>query len=197
MSNSKTQIHLVVDFPPGDAGAHGVRIEPLPVPFEPATVITAPGEPPRLVPGIHPLSNGALVVEQIVNNRRQLRLLAIHPRGESLRINGQLTPRVAALAEKDSLQLADDTTLHVTILNRPFLGKPPPELLGKQCPVCRVPFTETATVYVCACGVAMHNSADGDPDGLQCTRLQHACLTCQRPITLKEGFSYWPDLVHA
>jgi hypothetical protein len=198
MSNAQSQqFHLVVDFPPGEAGRSRARVEPLPVPAEPATVITAPGVPPRLMTGNHPLAGGAIVVEQIVNKRRQLRLLTIHRRGEPLRVNGQLAPRVALLGEKDSLQLSSDTTLHVTLFNRPRNGKSPPELIGKQCPVCRVPFTENSMVYICPCGVALHNSADGDPDGLQCTRLQHACIGCERPITLKEGFTYWPDLIHA
>jgi hypothetical protein len=202
MSNSEAQqIHLVADFAHGETvtgGGKSPRVEPLPVPTEPATVVTAPGEPPRLVPGNHPLTNGAVVVEQIVNNRRQLRLLAIHPGGEPLRVNGQLTPRVAVLGEKDSLQLADETTLHVTFFNRPYVGKPPSELVGRQCPVCRAaPFTEDSSVYICPCGVAMHISDGGDTESLQCARLQHACVACDRPITLKEGFTYWPDLVHA
>ncbi len=190
------QIHLVADFPMGGDGASRPRMEPLPVPAQPAAVIVTPGEPPRLETG-NPLAAGAMVVEQIVNSRRQLRLLAVNSHGEPLRVNGQLAPRAAVLAEKDSLQLPDDTTLHVTFFNRPRNGKPPPELIGKQCPVCRVPFTESATVYICSCGVAMHNSPDGEADGLQCTRLQHACIGCERPITLKEGFTYWPDLIHA
>jgi hypothetical protein len=194
------QIYLVSDFPSDETAEYGTRcarVEPLPVPTEPATVVPAPGEPPRLVPGINPLASGAIIVEQIVNSRRQLRLLAMQPWGEPLRVNGHAAPRIAVLGEKDSLQLADETTLHVTYFNRPRNGKPPRELIGKQCPVCRVPFTENSTVYICPCGVATHNSADGDTDGLQCTRLQHACIGCERPIMLKEGFSYWPDLVHA
>jgi len=198
MPNFETQqIHLVVDFPPGETGASRARVEPLPVPAEPVAIVTAPGEPPRLVTGNHPLAGGAIVIEQIVNHRRQIRLLAINPHGARLHVNGQAATRVAVLGEKDALQLSDDTSVHVTIFSRPHNGKPPPELLGKQCPVCRVPFTEDSTVYVCPCVVAMHNSPDAEPDGLQCVRLQHACLGCGRPITLKEGFTYWPDLIHA
>lgn len=165
------------------------------MPAEPAVVVTPAGESPRLVPRSNPLANGALVVEQVVNSRRQIRMLAINPNGGRLHVNGHAAPRVAVLGEKDALQLANDTVLHVTIFNRPRIHQPPPQLLGKQCPVCRVPFAETAAIYLCPCGVAMHCEAD-DTDGLQCARLHHACVACERPITLREGFSYWPDLIH-
>ncbi len=194
------QIHLVADSPVGETlAAKGgrPRHEPMPVPASPATLQMPPGEPPQLAPGINPLADGAIVVEQIVNNRRQLRLLALQPRGEPLRVNGQLVPRLAVLGEKDSLQLPDETTLHVTFFNRPHVGKPPASLVGKQCPICRVPFTAEATVYLCACGVATHHGNDGDTEALQCAQTQHVCVGCERPITLKEGFTYWPDLVHA
>jgi len=189
------QIHLVPDVPPAGQGAPVPRAEVLPVPTGASAVVAAPGGHPGLVPATTPPGTGALIVEQISNRRRQLRLLVVNPTGDRLRVNGHVAPRVAILGEKDMVQLADDSALHVTLFIRPRIGSPPSELLGKTCPVCRTAFTESSTVYLCPCGTAMHCEPE-DTDGLQCARMHHACIACERPITLKEGFSYWPDLIH-
>jgi hypothetical protein len=112
-------------------------------------------------------------------------LILITPRGHEARINGQIAPRIARLMERDLLLLDDSRhVLHVSDRTRGTLGTPPPEFVGKMCPVCRVPFASDARVHICRCGQPLH--AEGpekkEEDRLECYRLASECPNCQQPL---------------
>jgi hypothetical protein len=139
-------------------------------------------------------TENAVLVEQ-VTQRRQPRLLLVRVGASRAAINGLPAPQFILLKERDSLRLDEDFLLHVTVYNRPAIGPAPAEWIGKECPVCRVPFTASSRCYICACGTVMHCDDNGKEDGLQCAqlRVRSGCPACQRPVVLEPGYSYLPE----
>jgi hypothetical protein len=134
-----------------------------------------------------------LIMEPLFSARRRPQLFMHVPASAHARINGQPAPRLALLNEKDTLTCGDRIILHVTVYNHSALGKPQPILIGKECPVCRVPFTTETTVFTCTCGTALHQETD-KAEGLQCASMRSDCPSCNRPIVLAPGYTYLPNL---
>ncbi len=186
MAENSCPFHLIVEgggpggperlgVPPGvsylQAGAAG-RVRLLPRP-------PAKGEP-------------ACAVEPVGGRTPQLLLLS--PAGARVRVNGQPAPRVALLGVKDQVQIGGGPALHVTAYHAARVGPTPEGLLGKECPVCRVPLAGT-TVYVCpGCGAALHcEGEEKGPDRLECARLSSECPACRAPVVMQEGWAYLPE----
>jgi len=144
--------------------------------------------PPRRVP-----APGALYFEPLTVDRRPA-LLMLTPKGVEVRVNGRPSPRVSVLAVGDQLQLGD-AVLHLTRYREPAVGPPSPELLGRRCEVCRVPFDEHTRVYIHDCGQPLHLEPESKPaeDRLECALLGD-CPNCREPISMESGFSYLPEL---
>jgi hypothetical protein len=182
MADAVRQIHLLVERLSAPQKSPD-RIE---VPAGVCYLSPAEGQPPHLSEHAPPSDEQALVLET-VQDGRQTRLLVLSPAGQWPRVNGRPAPRLALLGERDQLQLSrDDHVLHVTVYHRPYLGPPPEHLLGKDCPVCRVPLLKDTRVYVCTCGAAVH--AEGDEkskdDRLECLQLSPDCPVCNTPVVL-------------
>lgn len=135
-----------------------------------------------------------VVVKPLRNRFHQQRLLVVNRTAHTLRVNGQPAPRVAALKEKDNFRWTGEAVFHVTAFHQPNIGSPSARLLGKECPICRVPFSDDTNCYVCACGTAVH--CEDSAAGLQCAHLRADCPSCRRPIVLVEGYSYLPEFEH-
>jgi len=75
------------------------------------------------------------------------------------------------------------------------VGPAPADWIGKECPVCRVPFTAASRCCICACGSVMHCEDTGNDDSLQCAqlRVRSGCPACQRAVVLEPGYSYLPE----
>ena len=134
---------------------------------------------------------GAL--EPVSNGERQPRLLLLNKGVAPLRVNGNPASRVTLLRERDQLQFDDSCCFHVALFHRPQIGAAPADIIGKPCPICLTPFTgETSSIcYHCPCGAVLHLQ---DPAGLECARAVHDCPRCHQPISLLEGYSWFPTL---
>lgn len=168
-----------VPVPPGVSRLRPFRIEPL-------TVAPDLADAPAATVG-----HDWPWLEPIVDAHGKLRLLMVQPEGFNARLNGLPARRVSVLREKDFLHLTPDCSLHVSVLHRPCIGPPPAALLGRECPVCRVPFVAESRCYACQCGAGLH--FEEGPDSLECVRTRTECV-CGQPIILTEGFGYQPDL---
>lgn len=174
----------------------GERVK-LVVPSEPVRLIARRGEPPRLAPAAAEPSASGPVFEPTVARGHQPRLLVINPPEAPLLVNGHAAPRVALLREKDQFQVEHSASFHLAVFHQPQIGAPPPELIGKPCPVCLVPFTAESRCYICPCGAALH--LEGEPeeqDKLQCARISSECPVCRRPVVLTQGYAFVPDIAY-
>jgi len=107
------------------------------------------------------------------------------------RVNGMAAPPVVFLRDRDLLQLSGTCTFQVAVFNQSHIGPPPPAAIGKDCPYCRVPIQESATVYRCACGAAIHvkSGTSMAEDDLECLQFISECPVCQRPIVKSAGYA--------
>jgi hypothetical protein len=176
---------------------NSLQLPALTVPAKPAWLVSSPGMPPRLT-RIKPRKKAAAFLVEPVMQRSQLRLLLICPQERRVRLNGIIAPRFVVLKEKDCIHMPSDVALHVTIFNRPCVGPVSTKFVGKECPICRVPFAAGVRSYTCACGAAMHCESDGTTDVLQCAQLcsGSGCPVCQKPVVLKQGYSYLPEVAN-
>jgi hypothetical protein len=85
--------------------------------------------------------------------------------------------------------------LHLTRYREFAVVPPPPELVGRRCGVCRVPFDESTWIFVHDCGEAMHLEPESKPadERLECAALG-ACPRCDEPLEFESGFLYYPEL---
>jgi hypothetical protein len=173
----------------------GPSASALVVPAEPAWLVAQPGESPRLARR-KPAGSAPCVRLEAVTLRRQLRLLLMCPGEQRVRVNGVIAPPLVALKENDCVRLDADVALHVALFNRPCIGPVNAKLVGKECPVCRVPFAVNVRCCSCACGAAMHCEEDAVTDGLQCAQLRSSsgCIVCQRPVILQPGYNCLPEV---
>jgi len=180
------QIHLFVEQPARSAN-------PLPVPAG-ISCVDSSCEPTQAPVGVSAESAEFRPrVEPVVNQHGHVRLWLVNSANDRVHVNGAVAPLLAVLKERDFVQFEEGCGAYISVLNRPRIGPPPPHLLGRECPVCRVKFAPGSKCYQCPCGAAFHME---DADGLQCAQTRTEC-TCGRPTILVEGFSYQPDLNHA
>ncbi len=167
------------------------------VPPGPVRLVARRGEPPRLSPVAAEPSASGPVIEATVSRGHQPRLLVISSPDAPLFVNGHAAPRVALLKEKDQFQVDHPASFHLAVFHQPQIGAPPPDAIGKPCPVCLVPFTAESRCYICPCGAALHS--EGEPeeqDKLQCARISSECPVCRRPVVLTQGYSFVPDIAN-
>ena len=121
-------------------------------------------------------------------------LLLLTPHGVEARVNDRPLPSIALLEVGDQLQVAD-TVLHLTQYREFAVAPPSPELLGRRCGVCRVPFVRETRVYLHDCGAALHLEPESKPaeERLECALLGD-CPNCGEPISTESGYSFLPEL---
>jgi hypothetical protein len=136
---------------------------------------------------------GTLWFESLTVDRRPA-LLMLTPNEVDVRLNDRPAPRISVLSMGDQLQIGD-AVLHLTRYREFAVGPPAPELLGRRCEVCRLPFVENTRVYVHDCGQPLHLEPESKPaeDRLECA-LVGDCPTCREPISMESGYSYLPEL---
>ncbi len=142
-------------------------------------------------------SPNTILLEPILNEDRQPRLLVMTPPGLRLRVNDQHALPLSALSERDQFRFSEDRAFVVTLFHQPQIGAPPPKLIGSKCPVCRGLFTETSRCLVCQCGCGLHLEGEkSDPNALQCAKAVSRCPACKQMVTLQAGYSYLPEVPH-
>ena len=127
-----------------------------------------------------------LLVESFTTQNQQLRLFAKFPLETVVQVNGAPAPRVVVLAPGDFVQWNDKLAFYVLAYHKPQIGPPPASILGKLCPVCKLPFAPDTVCVACACGVHLH-CVPAEP-GLRCAQWRRNCLVCARPLVLTEGY---------
>ena len=114
------------------------------------------------------------------------------------RVNGLPAPPLALLRERDEVLLGNGYSLHVTLYTKPLIGPPPPHVVGKDCPLCRSPFTPEQTTYTCyRCGSVLHHVPDAAADDAAtppCAGGVATCPVCSVAIILQEGLSFQTEL---
>jgi len=191
MVNANQEIHLwpaaLTPAPPPTAQPPPVRL-----PFAPA-MLSRTTDAFALAPT--PADQAAapgVFVEPFVNARKQLRLLARFPEASIPQVNGEPAPRWIVLAPGDFFHWAPGFGFCVALFSKPQIGPPPASVLGRPCPVCRVPFADTTTTVTCLCGVVLHCEVD-KAQGLQCAQIRRECPICKRAVVLTEGYVNAPS----
>jgi hypothetical protein len=197
------QFYLVFEVAGADAGKPAGAASPQRNPPPPRVLV--PDGPwalalnAALQPCLRPIqeADGALgIVLQPIIKRRQCRLVMTASAPENVRVNDQPALRASVLRKKDCVRLVDcNIAFHVTLYNQPCIGQPPAALLGKECPVCRVPFSAETVCYVCQCGLGLHLE-ENKPGGLECAKQKSDCPSCNRPVLLSAGFVWLPNMNH-
>lgn len=161
----------------------------------PSWLVAAPGRKTALLTSRLCGSPALAVLEPVLTQQHNPRLLITSLGNHRVRINGRVAPRFAVARERDVIQAGNGVPLHVTIHSTPPIGPVPPGQIGKECPVCRVAFTADCRCYTCVCGATMHCEDDKTEDGLQCAQLRSSagCPACKRPLIMVEGYSYLPE----
>ena len=163
-----------------DAAAEGAVAVSLPP--SPCAVVAEGDAGVRVVAAAQPPLSVALLLEPVRQGSHPPRLLAVATAVGALRVNGAAAPRVAVLREHDLVQWGPEVAFTVELVRRSVLGPPPPEFLGRDCPICRVAFAASDTTFGCACGTRLH--AEASPDQLQCAQRCRVCPGCKQPVLI-------------
>jgi hypothetical protein len=134
-----------------------------------------------------------------VVRRRLGASLAMFALSEEVLVNGLPALPLTVLTTRDSVVLAPGCLCYVTERVRPFIGAPAVDLLGKQCPFCRLPAEAKSRIVTCRCGALYHHeTAESHPelaeaDRLHCFEKVQSCLSCGRPLSVSEYLVWDPS----
>lgn len=195
MNTEHQQIRLWPEWLPNagcDAPANAPHdCDALRLPFAPAHLPVQPKRP-LLLTRADSISESGVIAEPFFNQRHQLRLLLTFPSGVTPIVNGERSLHRVVLQTGDVFQWTTGLAFQMAIFNKPRIGRPTEDQVGKPCPVCRVPITKDSTCFTCACGAVLHCEAD-EVNGLQCAPLCSECPRCRKPIVLEEGYDHTPS----
>lgn len=177
-----------------ESAASAAPQRPIEVPQGLSFLNGSDGQPPRLGP--ERAADGVLAAFENLEAEggRRAALLMFAVGNSAPRRNGQPAPIVSALEIRDQLSFGSDLLLHLSARHDPYLGRPLPAQLDRECPVCRVPFVAESRVYVCpVCDTASHCEGDEKPasDRLECALLG-PCAVCGEPVQSEGGLQYDP-----
>ena len=128
----------------------------------------------------------------VVGKKKVLGFLPLRP---GTLVNALPALPFSALTTRDNF-LLPGCIAYVTTRIQLFVGRPPQELLGRECIFCQIPVEKGTRVVVCHCGQAVHyESEDSHPDvaeedRLCCFEQVKKCLSCSRTLTL-EPYLLW------
>jgi hypothetical protein len=134
---------------------------------------------------------------RVVSRRlsQHLAMVALRP---GVSVNGLDALPVSILGPRDTVTLGASSLCYVTARIRPHVGPPAAEHLGMRCPVCRIKVEKSTRIVTCRCGAVYHfETAESHPhlqeqDRLKCFEKIKVCLSCQRPVTVKEYLEWDP-----
>jgi hypothetical protein len=197
VADSMTEFHLLVE--PLTSDDRGTRkqspFSSVPVPRHAARLSVDPLRGHTLVHLNSENLDKSIVLESVTMGPRPV-LVMLCPEAGQVRVNGQIASRVVLLREKDQFQVQSAPfVFHVTFYHRSRLGPAPPELAGKECPVCRGEIEQNTTVYTCPCGAVIHCIGEEKPpeERLECLKLSTDCPVCGMSVVLTRGYSYVPE----
>ena len=111
-------------------------------------------------------------------------------------VNGLPASCLSVLTAGDVLGIGEHV-LHVSLMNRSYIGPPSERHLAAKCGYCRTPIRDEADmrVYDCPqCHLPTHCQGEEVPveKRLECVQLTGHCGHCQAEIVPSEGFSHVP-----
>ncbi len=121
--------------------------------------------------------------------------LGLLPLGPGILVNALPALPFSALTTRDNF-LLPGCIAYVTTRIQLFVGRPPQELLGRECIFCQIPVEKGTWVVVCQCGQAVHFESENshpdvaEEDRLCCFEQVKHCLACSRTLTL-EPYLLW------
>jgi len=143
---------------------------------------------------------GAVAGFSVVARRLSQALSMISPvEHAGLLVNGIPALRFSVLSPRDSVVLTHGVHSYVTERIRPYVGKPPKDMISMKCPFCKIPFSEDTQIVTCRCGVAYHFETDKshpeieEEERLNCLSRLQVCLSCSRPVSLEESLVWDPQ----
>lgn len=122
----------------------------------------------------------------VVGKKRVLGLLPLRP---GTLVNALPALPFSALTTRDNF-LLPGCIAYVTTRIQLFVGRPPQELLGRECIFCQIPVEKGTRVVVCHCGQAVHYETKAshpdvaEEDRLCCFEQVKNCLACSRTLIL-------------
>jgi len=153
-----------------------------------------PDSGPEMGPADHSRDMQEVFVEPIDFGRKAV-LLLITPARSRAWVNGLPAPRVAVIRECDCVRLPGAThVLYLCLFNSSAVGPPPPDAVGRNCPVCRTPVKADTCVYCCSsCGRVYHMEDEAESESaLQCAQLISRC-ECGREVLTEPGYGSLPE----
>jgi len=121
-----------------------------------------------------------------VGKKRVLGFLPLRP---GTLVNALPALPFSALTTRDNF-LLPGCIAYVTTRIQLFVGRPPQELLGRECIFCQIPVEKGTRVVVCHCGQAVHYETKAshpdvaEEDRLCCFEQVKNCLACSRTLIL-------------
>jgi len=153
----------------------------------------ARGEAPRFEQSRPELDSNVVLLEPVIH-ADDFRLLLVNPEEAEIRINDQVAPHVILLRASDQIRINFGSPLEVAVYNVPFIGKPPADLVGETCPLCRLKITEKTRVFRCPyCRAGLHLEEGDDETALKCAALSPVCGGCNHPVQFAEGYLTKPE----
>lgn len=177
-----------------------LRFETLALPpDEPAVVCPGPGDALTITSGKDHKQDALLVMESTRPPTGQaVRTIVLTPPCRRTRINGAAAPRVAVVKQGDEISFDDAPTIHVSILEKPFVGPAPAESNGLICPVDKAAIQPGQRVWQCPhCLSVVHHAEPGSPEageGYTCLKLCGGkCPVCSRPVRTEKALTWFPE----
>jgi hypothetical protein len=125
--------------------------------------------------------------------------LAIVAYCEGLLVNGLKALQFSVLDIRSTLVVPGiDAFFYVTEKIKPYVGPPPTEILGRECPACKIPFDVDTRVGACRCGQFFHfetpesHSDVDNEDRLDCFQRTGICH-CGAALITEEQLLWRPD----
>jgi hypothetical protein len=125
------------------------------------------------------------------------RMLLVSPPNARVCKNGIPAPVISSLELGDQVSTNPAAVLHVSKRRQAFAAQPSQDLVGKQCPLCLVPFTAETRVRECdSCGAARHMEGDEvavQADRLQCWELGVCPICSAEAATTTQSLAFIPE----
>jgi hypothetical protein len=142
-----------------------------------------------------PQKDSFLIEPVFIEHRPQA--ILISPPGRRARVGGQISTPATLIREGDTVLLDEEHLFTVLVYQRVPVGQCSAEFVGKECPICRVPFGTGDQLYFCACGAPALHWKSAPPAGeqpLTCAQGLTECQSCLHAIVKADGYASQPEL---
>jgi hypothetical protein len=144
----------------------------------------------------------------MVRRRHFTPVLAMLSDRDDVLINALPSLPFSVLRLKDSLAVGSPGhRFYVTARFTPYIGPPTPDMIGKRCPLCKIPIQAAEAgqpetrVVTCRCGAVFHaETAESHPgvpeeDRLDCFSKASLCPCCQSVLSSDEVLVWDPTTI--